>query len=212
MIALVRHVVMLWTLFMVGVAHGSYPVYADGDLAPLGAPDGLINSADYLIINRIALGLINPTPLEYSHGDLYPANAPDGLINLQDLLLLQQQVLSLTANNYVQNLDLFTDGPATIYVDVDGTTTSTTLAAGGYTASTATVINDTNFTDPEDFGNTLWRFKVSGGVANIFLGTGDLNSEHYYLLAVLMMEPDERWPPNQQVTTRKATTTTKFMI
>ena len=177
MIALVKHAVMLWALFMAGVSHASYPVYADGDLAPLGAPDGLINSADYLIINRIALDLINPTTLEYSHGDLYPADAPDGIINLQDLLLLQQRLFAPSANSYLENLNLFDDGPATVFVDVDGTITSTTLVAGGWTASTATVINDTNFTDPQDSSNTLWRFKVTGGVANIFLGTGDLGSD-----------------------------------
>ena len=75
--------------------HASDPFYADGDLAPLGAPDGLINSADYLVATRIALGLVTATELELSHGDLYPPGAPDGVINLQDLLLLQQQVLGL---------------------------------------------------------------------------------------------------------------------
>jgi beta-glucanase (GH16 family) len=92
-------------------------------------------------------------------------------------LLLQQQLLSPTANSYVENLNLFDDGPATVTVDVDGTSTSTTLVDGGYTASTATVINDTNFTDPEDASNTVWRFSVRGGVANIFLGTGDLSAD-----------------------------------
>jgi len=169
-------VLTLWVLFMASVAHASYPVYADGDLAPLGAPDGLINSADYLIGSRIVLDQITPTELEYAHGDLYPPGAPDGVINLQDLLLLQQRVLSPTANNYVQNLDLFTDGPATVYVDAGGTTASTTLVAGGYVGG-ATVTNDSNFMDPEDAGNIVWRFSVSGGTANVFLGTGNLSSD-----------------------------------
>ncbi|MGB5259003.1 MAG: di-heme oxidoredictase family protein [Gammaproteobacteria bacterium] len=98
----VTHAVLLWALCMAGVAHASYPVYADGDLAPLGTPDGLINGADYLIASRIALGLINPTALEYSHGDLYPAGAPDGIINIQDLLLLQQRVLGLGTYRYIE--------------------------------------------------------------------------------------------------------------
>jgi len=162
---------------MAGVAHASYPVYADGDLAPLGFPDGLINTADYLVASRIVLGQVTPTELEYAHGDIYPTGAPDGVINLQDMLLLQQQLLSPSANTYVENLNLFDDGPATVMVDVDGTYTSTTLVAGGYTASTATVINNTNFTDPEDASNTVWRFSVTGGVANIYLGTGDLSAD-----------------------------------
>ena len=168
---------LLWTVFTAGVAHANYPVYADGDLAPLGFPDGLINTADYLIASRIVLGQVTPTDLEYAHGDLYPAGAPDGVINLQDMLLLQQQLLSPSANTYVENLNLFDDGPATVMVDIDGTYTSTTLVAGGYTASTATVINNTNFTDPEDASNTVWRFSVTGGVANIYLGTGDLSAD-----------------------------------
>ena len=56
---------VLWLVMLANVAHASYPVYADGDLAPLGAPDGLINSADYLVASRIVLGLVIPTELEY---------------------------------------------------------------------------------------------------------------------------------------------------
>ena len=173
----VARLMLLWLFCVAGAAHASYLIYADGDLAPLGAPDGVINSADYLVASRIVLGQLTPTDLEYAHGDIYPAGAPDGVINIQDMLLLQQLLLSPAANSYVENLNLFDDGPATVIVDVDGTITSTTLVAGGYTASTATVINDTNFTDPQDSGNTVWRFSVTGGVANIFLGTGDLSAD-----------------------------------
>ncbi len=118
----------LTSLFLVSatlisaVTQASYPIYADGDLAPLGAPDGDINTADYLIGSRIVLDQLIPTDLEYAHGDIYPAGAPDGVINIQDLLLLQQQLLSPTANSYVENLNLFDDGPATVIVDVGGTT------------------------------------------------------------------------------------------
>jgi beta-glucanase (GH16 family) len=167
---------LLWTFCVAGVAHASYPIYADGDLAPLGTPDGFINSADYLVATRIVLGQLTPGELEYAHGDIYPAGAPDGVINIQDLLLLQQQLLSPTANSYVENLNLFDDGPATVLVDAGGTSTSTSLVAGGFTGG-ASVVNNTNFTDPEDSSNTLWWFKVTGGVANIFLGTGDLSAD-----------------------------------
>ena len=70
----------------------SWPNYADGDLAPLGAPDGMINAGDYLIAQRIALGELTPTALELSHGDLYPPGSPDGVINTSDLILLLQLV------------------------------------------------------------------------------------------------------------------------
>lgn len=66
----------------------SWPNFADGDIAPLGSPDGQINAADYLIAQRIALGELTATSLELAHGDLYPAGSPDGIINTSDLILL----------------------------------------------------------------------------------------------------------------------------
>jgi hypothetical protein len=65
-----------------------WPSYADGDLAPLGSPDGLINAADYLVAQRISLGEIPLTSLQLAHGDLYPEGSPDGVINVSDLILL----------------------------------------------------------------------------------------------------------------------------
>jgi hypothetical protein len=75
---------------------GSYPSLADGDLAPLGLPDGSINAADYLISLRITLGLVTPTVLELAHGDLYP---PTPMAHQSLRHPAQQQLLfaSLTA-------------------------------------------------------------------------------------------------------------------
>lgn len=70
----------------------SWPALADGDLAPLGNPDGLINAADYLIGQRIVLGLLTATPLELAHGDLHPVGVADGDIDMSDLILLLQRV------------------------------------------------------------------------------------------------------------------------
>lgn len=53
----------------------------------------MVNAGDYLVLNRIALGLFQPTVLEFAHGDLYPPGAPDGIINLQDLILLSEMLL-----------------------------------------------------------------------------------------------------------------------
>jgi beta-glucanase (GH16 family) len=149
------------------------PIYADGDLAPLGAPDGQINSADYLILNRIVFDQVTATELELSHGDVYPVGAPDGVLNIQDMLLIQKRVLEPGANNYVENLDLFSDGPAT--VTVGGS--STTITVDGYTGPGATVVNNPNFTDPEDSSNTVWDVAISGGTANVFMGTTDLSAD-----------------------------------
>ncbi|MEE9422854.1 MAG: hypothetical protein V3V50_06815 [Gammaproteobacteria bacterium] len=70
----------------------SWPNLADGDLAPLGNPDGIINAADLLIAQRITLQQITATPLQLAHGDLHPVGAPDGIINTPDLLLLLQLI------------------------------------------------------------------------------------------------------------------------
>ena len=66
--------------------------FVDGDLAPLGAPDGVVNTADYMIAFRIILGVLSPTVLELTHGDIYPVAAPDGEITISDLLQLLHKI------------------------------------------------------------------------------------------------------------------------
>ena len=73
---------------------GSWPAIADGDLAPLGNPDGNINAADLLIAERILQGSVTPLPLQFAHGDLYPPGSPDGVIDLSDVILLLNRVLN----------------------------------------------------------------------------------------------------------------------
>ena len=65
------------------------PDITDGDLAPLGMPDGSLNAADLLIMQRIITNQINPGPVELLHGDLFD----DDVLNLQDLILQQQLIL-----------------------------------------------------------------------------------------------------------------------
>ena len=77
------------------IANGSDPLVPDattpGDLAPYGAPDGVINAADVLILTRMLTGDITPTAPEISAGDL---NGISGL-DVGDLVLLKQMVLGL---------------------------------------------------------------------------------------------------------------------
>jgi len=72
---------------------GAGPHIGDGDLAPLNAPDGIVNAADVLVATRITLGLVTAGPLQLVHGDVYPPGNPDGVINLQDLILIAKIVL-----------------------------------------------------------------------------------------------------------------------
>lgn len=69
-------------------------VIADGDVAPLGAPDGILNAADLLVMQQIVLGMISPDATTLAHGDVYPEGAPDGAITLSDLLVHLQLIFS----------------------------------------------------------------------------------------------------------------------
>ncbi len=64
--------------------------FNDGDLAPLGNPDGILNAADLAIAIKLSLGIIPVSNTELAHGDLFPSGAPDGIINVRDLLLIKQ--------------------------------------------------------------------------------------------------------------------------
>jgi hypothetical protein len=67
---------------------------ADGDLAPVDVYDGLVNVADYLVAQRMALGLIPQTALDIAHGDLQPIGTSADVIDTADVLLILQQVLN----------------------------------------------------------------------------------------------------------------------
>ena len=83
---------LLWDtsqLYITGELVVGVQQFADGDLAPWDAPDGMINAADVLIAEQLVLGLRNPGALQYAHGDVNT----DGVIDVADLLLIQQMVL-----------------------------------------------------------------------------------------------------------------------
>ncbi|MEN8108782.1 MAG: hypothetical protein ABFS22_12355 [Pseudomonadota bacterium] len=67
--------------------------YADGNVAPWGAIDADVNSADLLVCLQFVLGLKTPTNDDLAHGDLYPIGSPDGEIGLPDFIQLQKLVL-----------------------------------------------------------------------------------------------------------------------
>ena len=73
--------------------NGPWPA-ADGDLAPLGSYNGVVNVADYLLAQRMALGLVTPTLLDIAHGDVVSTGASAGVIDTADVLLILQQALN----------------------------------------------------------------------------------------------------------------------
>jgi parallel beta-helix repeat protein len=66
-----------------------------GDVAPLGDPDGQLNVADVLILERFILSQVSPTAEELLVTDVAPLGAPDGLLNAADLVVLQRAALGL---------------------------------------------------------------------------------------------------------------------
>ena len=68
---------------------GSFPIIADGDLAPFDNPDGFINAADVFIALQLTLNQRTAGSLQYAHGDMNF----DGVIDLVDLKMIQNLVL-----------------------------------------------------------------------------------------------------------------------
>jgi spore coat protein A len=70
---------------------GSWPLLADGDVAPYGVPDKQLNTGDLTVAIRLALGLETTRTLELAHCDL---GTPDGVINVADIILLIKMLQS----------------------------------------------------------------------------------------------------------------------
>lgn len=78
---------------------------ADGDVAPLGNRDGIVNVGDALIALRFALDLETPTEEDKKHGDVAPLDAqgqpnPDGQINVGDALVILRIALGIISLGY----------------------------------------------------------------------------------------------------------------
>lgn len=84
-----RALIVLLTLFL-SIAHAEQ--YVAGDVAPKGAPDGQLNAADLVVLERFILGDLIPDSLEQIIGDVAPIGAPDSTLNAADLLILQRAI------------------------------------------------------------------------------------------------------------------------
>ena len=74
----------------------------DGDVAPLGNRDGIVNVGDALVALRFALGLDTYTQEDIEHGDIGPLDTesqpnPDGKITVGDALVILRKVLGLVS-------------------------------------------------------------------------------------------------------------------
>jgi len=74
----------------------------DGDVAPLGSRDGIVNVGDALVALRFALLLETPSEEDMQHGDVAPLDAggqpnPDGIITVGDALVILRKALGIIA-------------------------------------------------------------------------------------------------------------------
>ena len=74
----------------------------DGDVAPLGNRDGVVNVGDALVALRFALGLETPAQGDMEHGDVAPLDSqgipsPDGVMSIGDALVILRKALGIIA-------------------------------------------------------------------------------------------------------------------
>jgi len=80
------------------------PEFLAGDLAPRGQPDGQLNVADLLIMQRFIAQLETPTPQEFLAANVAPLDNPDNQLNVADFLLLQRAILGdVTLSNVIDD-------------------------------------------------------------------------------------------------------------
>ena len=84
------------------LASPSFAAVPNGDVAPLGNRDGIVNVGDALVALRFALGLEIPSQDDSIHGDVAPLDdngqpQPDGSITVGDALVLLRKALPIIA-------------------------------------------------------------------------------------------------------------------
>jgi len=79
---------------LIWINNATNPLLADtdGNVAPWGSPDSVINAGDLLVGMQFVLGVKAPTNDNLAHGDLYPIGAPDRQINISDYMQLLKLV------------------------------------------------------------------------------------------------------------------------
>lgn len=87
-------------LLAIRVADAIGMAIPDGNIAPIGNRDKVVNVGDALVALRFALGLEIPTEADLQHGDVAPLNSlgkpcPDGGITVGDALVILRKALGI---------------------------------------------------------------------------------------------------------------------
>ncbi len=57
--------------------------------------DGVVDSGDVVLAQRISMGVVAATSAQLCRGDISPAGAPDGIINAADVVVIQRKAMGL---------------------------------------------------------------------------------------------------------------------
>jgi len=92
------HYKPVMSILLTGAGISNIPY--DGDVAPLGNRDGIVNVGDSLVALRFALNLETPTEDNMLHGDVAPLDnqgnpSPDGKITVGDALVILRKALGI---------------------------------------------------------------------------------------------------------------------
>ncbi|MCW8930557.1 MAG: right-handed parallel beta-helix repeat-containing protein, partial [Gammaproteobacteria bacterium] len=133
------NLVLLIFICFFSVSHSQAALKQSGDLAPRGAPDGLITLADYLILKQSLTNTLTPalSDDEAFIADIAPFNASDSELNVADLLVLKRAVLGEIVLPMIEVSTAIPTSPVPAG-DISGTLENVTLTAD----TTYTVVSD----------------------------------------------------------------------
>jgi len=101
---LIFNKITLTLFFLLLSINAASETFQLGDVAPRGAPDGLLNAADALILQKMVLGDIIPDDTEKQIGDVAPLGAVDGVLNTGDLVVQQRAIFGVITLGTVNTL------------------------------------------------------------------------------------------------------------
>jgi len=91
--AVIQHTLLFLFLLIFSTSNTHAAVL--GDVAPRGCPDGIIDTADYIVIKKIVLGQLLATEDDVNNGDLAPLSTPDSKLTVGDLVAIKRISLGL---------------------------------------------------------------------------------------------------------------------
>ncbi len=127
----------------------------NGDVAPRGAPDGLLDIKDVNLVQDFINGTQTPTVQEYHIADIAPNGAPDGQLTFDDVVLLGQAIQGL------ENIDTIPPDPLPLnkttvsYTKISNSLGFATVNVSANTIETQARVTATNLRTSENSSTTV---------------------------------------------------------